>query len=106
MESLLDMLKAFESKISILSASLNIKIEFSLKLMVHYGAFTKYQLKNYSKLYGSTIVEAHKLLKNKYAEHPCCILLSNSFLKSSQTPMSEITANSKVFPEIGAILYI
>lgn len=105
MESLFNMLKAFENKISLLSASLNIKIDLSLKLIVHYGEFTKYQIKSFSKLYGSTIVEAHKLLKNSYAEQPSYILMSNSFLESSQINMAEIAENSKVFPEMGAILY-
>lgn len=105
MNSLLEMLKAFDNKVLSLNASLDIKIELSLKLIVHYGAFTKYQIKNFSKLYGTTIVEAHQLLKNGLAEHPSYILLSNSFLKSVKTTIASASKNIKIHPEIGVIFY-
>ncbi|MFL9831804.1 DUF2652 domain-containing protein [Flavobacterium sp. ARAG 55.4] len=105
MENLRNMLRAFENKVILLSKSLNIKIDLSLKLIVHYGEFSKYQIKKFSKLYGATIVEAHQLLKNGFAERPSYILLSNSFLKSVKKPIESFAKNTQIHPEIGAILY-
>lgn len=105
MENLLNMLRAFDEKVLSLSQTLNLKIDLSLKLIVHYGEFTKYQIKNFNKLYGTTIVEAHQLLKNGFAEHPSYILLSNSFLKSVKKTVETATRNIKIHPEIGVIFY-
>jgi hypothetical protein len=41
------------------------RIDLSLKMVVHYGTFTQYQISNFNKLYGETVMEAHLLLKNE-----------------------------------------
>lgn len=41
----------------------------SLKVITHYGEFTKYNVKNFSKLIGKDVIVAHQLLKNDIAQH-------------------------------------
>jgi hypothetical protein len=41
----------------------------SLKVITHYGEFTGYNVKNFSKLIGKDVIVAHQLLKNDIAQH-------------------------------------
>ena len=41
----------------------------SLKVITHYGEFTGYHVKNFSKLIGKDIIVAHQLLKNDIEQH-------------------------------------
>lgn len=41
----------------------------SLKVITHYGEFTGYHVKNFSKLIGKDVIVAHQLLKNDIAQH-------------------------------------
>jgi hypothetical protein len=44
-------------------------IQLSLKIVTHYGEFTGYNVKQFSKLIGKDVIVAHQLLKNDIAEH-------------------------------------
>jgi hypothetical protein len=44
-------------------------IELTLKVITHYGEFTGYNVKNFSKLIGKDIIVAHQLLKNDIEQH-------------------------------------
>jgi hypothetical protein len=44
-------------------------IDLTLKVVTHYGEFTSYNVKNFSKLIGKDIIVAHQLLKNDIKEH-------------------------------------
>lgn len=44
-------------------------IELTLKVVTHYGEFTGYNVKNFSKLIGKDIIVAHQLLKNDIEQH-------------------------------------
>lgn len=44
-------------------------IGLTLKVITHYGEFTGYNVKNFSKLIGKDIIIAHQLLKNDIAQH-------------------------------------
>lgn len=44
-------------------------IALSLKVITHYGEFTGYNVKNFSKLIGKDIIVAHQLLKNDIDQH-------------------------------------
>jgi len=41
----------------------------SLKVITHYGEFTEYNVKNFSKLIGKDVIVAHQLLKNDIEQH-------------------------------------
>lgn len=44
-------------------------ISLSLKVITHYGEFTRYQVKDFKKLIGRDIIVAHQLLKNDIDNH-------------------------------------
>lgn len=44
-------------------------IDLSLKVITHYGEFTGYNVKNFSKLIGKDVIIAHQLLKNDIEQH-------------------------------------
>ena len=44
-------------------------INLTLKVITHYGEFTSYNVKNFSKLIGKDIIVAHQLLKNDIVQH-------------------------------------
>ena len=49
-------------------------IDLSLKVITHYGEFTGYNVKNFSKLIGKDIIVAHQLLKNDIEQHEYWLL--------------------------------
>lgn len=99
------MRSAFNRKIKELSKSLSTTIDLSLKFIVHYGAFSQYNIGNFQKLYGKTIVEAHQLLKNGLAEQPSYALYSNSFLENSKNQEIDYDKDEHRLPEVGVIHY-
>jgi hypothetical protein len=44
-------------------------VDLTLKVITHYGEFTTYNVKNFSKLIGRDVIVAHQLLKNDIAQH-------------------------------------
>jgi hypothetical protein len=44
-------------------------VELSLKVVTHYGEFTGYNVRNFSKLIGKDVIIAHQLLKNNIQQH-------------------------------------
>jgi hypothetical protein len=44
-------------------------VELSLKVITHYGEFTGYTVKQFSKLIGKDVIVAHQLLKNDIDQH-------------------------------------
>ncbi|WP_300687209.1 DUF2652 domain-containing protein [Chryseobacterium sp.] len=104
-EMLLKMRNAFNRKIEELSKSLSTTIDLSLKFIVHYGSFSQYNIGNFRKLYGKTIVEAHQFLKNGLAEQPSYALYSNSFLENTKNQEPEYNQDKHHLPEVGVIHY-
>lgn len=99
------MRNAFNLKIKELSKELSMSIDMSLKFIVHYGKFSQYTIGSFKKLYGKTVVEAHQMLKNEFAEQPSYALFSNSFLENSGNSDSEINTQKYHLPEGGMIHY-
>lgn len=52
----------------------NSAIDLSLKVITHYGEFTGYKVKNFSKLIGKDVIVAHQLLKNEIDQHEYWLL--------------------------------
>lgn len=44
-------------------------VDLTLKVITHYGEFTTYQVKQFSKLIGKDVIVAHQLLKNDIEQH-------------------------------------
>ncbi|MCJ7932583.1 MAG: DUF2652 domain-containing protein [Chryseobacterium sp.] len=102
---LLKMRNAFNRKIEELNKSLSTTIDLSLKFIVHYGTFSQYTIGSFRKLYGKTIVEAHQLLKNGFAEQPSYALFSNSFLENISSQEADFNKDQLHLPEVGVIRY-
>lgn len=49
----------------------------SLKVVTHYGEFTSYNVKNFSKLVGKDVIVAHQLLKNDIPEREYWLVTSS-----------------------------
>ena len=52
-------------------------INLTLKVITHYGEFTGYNVKNFSKLIGKDIIVAHQLLKNDIQKHEYWLITQN-----------------------------
>ena len=73
---------AFDECLDKLHHQFNMKIDLSLKFIVHYGSFSEYVIGRFKKLYGATVVESHKLLKYHYVKNRSYILFSKEYLKA------------------------
>src|ERR1044071_490157 len=49
----------------------------TLKVVTHYGEFTGYNVKNFSKLIGKDVIVAHQLLKNEIEQHEYWLVTKN-----------------------------
>ncbi|HEX5170985.1 MAG TPA: DUF2652 domain-containing protein [Cyclobacteriaceae bacterium] len=52
-------------------------IDLSLKVITHYGEFTGYNVKQFSKLIGKDVIVAHQLLKNDIDDHEYWLVTKN-----------------------------
>jgi len=58
-------------------------INLTLKVITHYGEFTQYNVKNFTKLLGKDVIVAHQLLKNDIDQHEYW-LVTKSLLQSDK----------------------
>ncbi len=61
----------------------------SLKVVTHYGEFTSYNVKNFSKLLGKDVIVAHQLLKNDIPEHEYWLVTSDLMQQQAPAPLTE-----------------
>ncbi len=59
--------------------------DLTLKVITHYGEFTGYTVKNFSKLIGKDVIVAHQLLKNDIEQHEYWLVTDN-ILQSDAAP--------------------
>ncbi|HET9823900.1 MAG TPA: DUF2652 domain-containing protein [Chitinophagaceae bacterium] len=52
-------------------------IDLTLKVVTHYGEFTRYTVKNFNKLIGKDVIVAHQLLKNEIDQHEYWLVTNN-----------------------------
>ncbi|HEV8285926.1 MAG TPA: DUF2652 domain-containing protein [Chitinophagaceae bacterium] len=52
-------------------------VSLTLKVVTHYGEFTGYNVKNFSKLIGKDVIVAHQLLKNDIDQHEYWLVTKN-----------------------------
>lgn len=77
------MLKQFKKRLEELRAETGLEIDLSLKLIAHYGKLSTYRIGKFEKLYGRTVIEAHRLLKNSIKSNSY-ILMTDSIFKASR----------------------
>jgi len=52
-------------------------VDLTLKIITHYGEFTGYNVKNFSKLIGKDVIVAHQLLKNDIEQNEYWLVTNN-----------------------------
>jgi hypothetical protein len=85
------MQERFRRELLSLSMETNVKIDLGLKLIAHYGSFSKYQIGGFTKLYGTSVIEAHRLLKNSIVSNEYVIMTDN--LLNSKTSASVVAGS-------------
>ena len=82
-------------------------LDLSLKVITHYGEFSGYNVKQFSKLIGKDVIVAHQLLKNDIEQHEYW-LVTNNLLKDNLledfTDWMKWNSSSKL-TESGEILF-
>jgi len=101
-------LKAMERNFFCKCESCTTASNLTLKFIVHYGVCKEVPIHNSTKLIGSDVILAHKLLKNNIPEREY-ILLSEKYLKSQQSKLIieedwvDIKSNIENFENFGEI---
>ena len=101
-------LKAMERNFFCKCGSCTTASNLTLKFIVHYGVCKEVPIHNSTKLIGSDVIIAHKLLKNNIPEREY-ILLSEKYLKSQQSKLIieedwvDIKSNIENFENFGEI---
>ena len=72
-------LKNYETRRACQCSACIAAINLSLKVITHYGEFSSYEVKEYSKLIGKDVIVAHQLLKNDIDLHEYWLVTGNLF---------------------------
>jgi hypothetical protein len=75
-----DMLNAFNTQIRQLQISFPEVKSLSIKVIVHYGVMSIYEIGRFLKLFGKPLVDAHRLLKNGIQSNTY-VLITNEYLQ-------------------------
>ena len=78
------MLENFYREQDIINKEFGLDLKLSLKLIAHYGEFGQYELGNFKKLFGTPVIEAHRLLKNEM-KSSMYVLITDDLLERSPT---------------------
>ena len=79
-------------------------VDLSLKIVIHYGEFSSYKVKEFSKLLGKDIIVAHQLLKNDIDTHEYMLLTDRIPTKAdSQLPSWVHWSSGKKVTEAGEV---
>lgn len=84
-----EIMKCFNRKYQQLQEDYGIQADLSLKLIVHYGSLYTFNIKGFTKLYGRTVIEAHRLLKNG-SDSNNYILITDEYLKALNRNIDDI----------------
>lgn len=89
-----NMYEAFNNKFQQWKNMHAIEADLSLKLIVHYGNITVYDIKGFTKLYGETVIESHNLLKNDSNSNDY-ILITEDYMNALHHDIEEVLEDSK-----------
>lgn len=83
-------------------------VHLDLKAIAHYGAMKEFNVNNFSKLYGNTLVDAHRLLKNSVPSN-AYLLLTKNYLDKLQTYPFDYTTTCGTYQcdlyDVGSLCY-
>lgn len=77
------MLDSFHKKQIELRYTLDVDLDLTLKMIVHYGEMSEFRIGNFTNLYGQVVIEAHRLLKNSIPGN-AYVLLTDELIKASR----------------------
>ena len=86
---------------------LNAQCKMELKVIVHYGEFIPYQLHGFTKLYGYSMIQVHRLLKNSVMINRY-LLLTEDYLSAvgySDEYAEQEVWQCELYGDIGEICY-
>jgi Protein of unknown function (DUF2652) len=86
------MLDTFHQNLQKINQGREVPFKLELKLIVHYGEMSQYQLAGFSKLYGQSVVEVHRLLKGA-VRHSQYALLTDDYVKNSGSELSPVNSH-------------
>lgn len=103
---------AFDKKFQHLKTLYHLEDNLSIKVIVHYGELTVYNIKGFKSLYGQAVVESHRLLKNGSVSTNY-VLITEDYLKAveqtSETtyslPVANTSYSSRQFVDLREIEY-
>lgn len=100
-------LAAYENRRICQCAACKSAANLTLKVITHYGEFTGYTVKNFSKLIGKDVIVAHQLLKNDIEHHEYWLVTDGLTPASSASQLPEWINwnNSSKQTESGNISY-
>jgi hypothetical protein len=91
------MYEAFDRKYHALKMLHGLQSDLSLKFILHYGHMDVYHLKGFKKLYGQTIIESHRLLKNA-SPSPSYLLITEDYITALDNPRIDYFPGKGNFP--------
>ena len=103
---------AFNNRYKVIKYQHNLKVDLSLKCIVHYGELKVYNIKGFRNLFGQVVIESHNLLKNGCGESEY-ILVTEDYLNALKLNPSNslypgceyISASSKLSNSLRCIPY-
>ena len=78
------MLDSFNTQVKKLELIFPEVKDLSIKVIVHYGIMSIYEIGHFFKLFGKTLVDAHRLLKNSL-QLSMYVLITNEYLQELET---------------------
>lgn len=78
------MLENFYREKALINKEFELDLKLSLKLIAHYGEIGQYEIGTFKKLYGTPVIEAHRLLKNE-VKSSMYVLITDDLLEGSPT---------------------
>lgn len=101
------MIKSFNDVKNTLSKSHPQVSHLSLKLIVHYGPIATFSVRGFSKLYGSAVVEAHRLLKNN-VDSNSYVLITDAYFQASINKLTldeKTVSQCEIYSDVGELCY-
>ena len=98
------MYEAFERRYHALRLIYNSSAELSLKFILHYGEMNVYHIRGFKKLYGQTIIESHRLLKNGSSSGSYILVTKDYLTACGQTKVEYIPGKGS-FPSFFSQLF-
>ncbi|MHA4844597.1 DUF2652 domain-containing protein [Flavitalea antarctica] len=98
LSSFRQMANAFRVKYHAFKLKYKVDASLSLKFILHFGEIDIYQIGNFEKLYGRTLVESHRLLKNGFVGSDY-LLITEDYIEAANLVLRNQQTNEEDKPE-------